>query len=389
MLPTIVAAITTVLTVVGLGYYLLALWSARSFQHQSLRPLPEFHPGVSILKPVRGIDREMYDAFRSHCLQDYGGPYEIIFGVGSEDDPAADAIARLKQEFPDLMIRMMVCPENLGANGKVSNLLQMLPYATQPYILINDSDIKVSSHYLRRVMACFRRPNHRNGRVGVVTALYHGGSHSTLGSRLEALGISTDFIAGVLTAQQLEGGLQFGLGATLALSRETLDAAGGLQPLVDYLADDYELGARVAAAGYEVVLSPEVVQTYVPAYDFRQFFAHQIRWCRSTRDSRKLGYAGLVLTYGTAWSILNLIATGASFAAVILFCLTLLARVALALGVGVGVLGDRQVLRDWWLLVPRDLLALGLWAWSFAGDTVAWRGQHFTLKDGKLSRVVA
>lgn len=389
MLPDIIAAVTTVLTVFGLGYYLMALWSARTFQQQSLRPLPDFQPGVSILKPVRGIDREMYEAFRSHCLQEYNGTYEIIFGLASAEDPAAAAIERLKQEFPAVPISMVVCPEMLGSNGKVSNLLQMLPHATQPYILVNDSDILVSPRYLRQVMACFRRPNRRTGRVGVVTALYRGRSHATLGSRLEALGISTDFITGVLTAQQLEGGLRFGLGSTLAFSREMLDTIGGLEPLVDYLADDYELGARASAAGYEVVISPEVVQTYVPAYHFRQFLMHQIRWGRSTRDSRRFGYAGLVLTYGLAWSVLNLLATGASFTSVVLFCLALAARLVLALSVGVGVLGDRQVLRSWWLLIPRDLLALGLWAWSFAGDTVAWRGQHFMLKNGKLSRLVA
>lgn len=389
MLPLIIAAITSVLTVVGIGYYLLAIWSVREFKGRSLRPLPNFQPPVSILKPVRGVDREMYESFRSHCTQEYEGAYEVIFGVGSEDDPAVEAIERLKKEFPALAIRMVVCPKNLGANGKVSNLLQMLPYAANPYILINDSDIRVSSHYLRRVMACFRQAHHRDGRVGVVTTLYHGRAHTTIGSRMEALGISTDFITGVLTAQQLEGGLRFGLGATLAVSREALDSIGGLEPLVDYLADDYQLGARAAAAGYEVVLSPEVVQTYVPAYSFRQFLAHQIRWGRSTRDSRKVGYAGLALTYGVAWSILNLIATGASFTGVGLFCVALILRMALAALVAVGVLGDREAVQDWWLLIPRDLLALGLWAWSFAGDTVAWRGQHFTLKNGKLSRMVA
>lgn len=389
MLPDIIAAVTTILTVSGLGYYLLAIWSARTFQQQSVRPLPDFQPGVSILKPVHGIDREMYEAFRSHCVQQYDGAYEIIFGLSSADDPAAAAIERLKQEFPALAISMVVCPETLGSNGKVSNLLQMLPHASQPYILINDSDILVSPLYLRHVMSCFRRPHRRDGRVGVVTTLYRGRSHATIGSRLEALGISTDFIVGVLTAQQLEGGLRFGLGSTLAFSREMLDSIGGLEPLVDYLADDYQLGARASAAGYQVVISPEVVQTYVPAYHFRQFLMHQIRWGRSTRDSRKFGYAGLILTYGLAWSVLNLLATGASFTSVVLFALALAARMVLALIVGVSVLGDRQVLRSWWLLIPRDLLALGLWAWSFAGDTVAWRGQHFTLKDGKLSRLVA
>jgi ceramide glucosyltransferase len=387
MLPIVVAAVTTIFSFAGLGYYLLALWSARAFQHQLRRPLPDFQPGVSILKPVKGLDPEMYASFTSHCRQDYQGPYEILFGVNTMADPAVAAIDKLKAEFPECHIRLLLCPELLGTNGKVSNLVQMREHAQYDFILINDSDIKVSPQYLRSIMGCFQRPRRRGVRVGLVTALYRGNAQLTTGSRMEALGISTDFIAGVLTARQIEGGIRFGLGSTLAVSREALDAIGGLEPLVDYLADDYELGARIWKNGFEVALSGEVVETFLPAYRFDQFLAHQIRWSRSTRFSRKLGYTGMVFTYGLPWAIFNLIATGASLSSIALFSITLLARVALALAVGVGVLGDRQVLRDLWLLPARDIVALGIWIWSFAGNTVAWRGQHFSLKDGKMTRL--
>ena len=387
MLPIVVSTITTVFCLAGLGYYLLALWSARAFQHALRRPLPEFAPGVSILKPVKGLDPEMYASFASHCVQQYQGPYEILFGVSSMADPAVEAIEKLKAEFSQTTIRLVLCPQLLGANGKVSNLVQMVASAQYDHLLINDSDIKVSPHYLQRIMACFHMPKRRGGRVGLVTALYRGQAHRTLGSRMEALGIATDFIAGVLTARQIEDGIRFGLGSTLAVSREALQAIGGLEPLVDYLADDYELGARIWRSGFEVVLSGEVVETFLPAYAFGQFLAHQIRWSRSTRFSRKLGYTGMVFTYGLPWALLNLIASGASLGSIALLSLTLLARIALALAVGVGVLSDRQVLRDLWLLLPRDVVALGIWIWSFAGNTVAWRGQHFSLKDGKMSRL--
>lgn len=389
MLAISVAALTTLLTLLGLGYYLLALWSARAFRRQARSPRPNFQPGVSILKPVKGLDHDMYASFVSHCVQDYEGPYEILFGVSSREDPAVAAIEQLRTEFHNCEIRLVVCPELLGANGKVSNLVQMLPHAAFDYILINDSDIKVSPHYLRNIMRYFPVPRKRGGKVGMVTALYRGQAHETVGSRMEALGISTDFIAGVLTARQLEGGIHFGLGATLAVTREALEAIGGLAPLVDYLADDYELGARISRAGYEVALSPEIVQTFVPPYRWTQFLAHQIRWSRSTRDSRKLGYTGMVFTYGLPWALCNLIASGASLSSIALLSLTLLARLTLALAVGLGVLGDLQVVRDLWLVVPRDVVALGIWIWSFAGNTVAWRGQRFCLKKGKLSRLTA
>jgi ceramide glucosyltransferase len=389
MLPTAVAAITTIMCLAGLGYYLLALWSARAFQHQLRRPFPDFQPGVSILKPVKGLDPEMYSSFASHCVQQYQGPYEILFGVSSMTDPAVAAIEKLQAEFPERDIRLVLCPQMLGTNGKVSNLVQMLSHAQHEYILINDSDIKVSPLYLRRIMSCFQMPKLRGGRVGLVTALYRGQANQSIGSRMEALGIATDFIAGVLTARQIEDGIRFGLGSTLAVSREALEAIGGLEPMVDYLADDYELGSRVWRSGFELFLSGEVVETFLPQYRFGQFLAHQIRWSRSTRFSRKLGFTGMVFTYGLPWALCNLIASGASLSSVALLSLTLLARVALALSVGVGVLGDGQVLRDLWLLAPRDVVALGIWIWSFAGNTVAWRGQHFSLKDGKMSRFTA
>ena len=393
LIATIVAGITTVLTWAGIGYYLLALWSARAFVHSLRRPHPAYTPAVSILKPVRGLDHEMYSAFASHCMQDYAGEVEILFGVSSLQDAALAAVRQLQEEFPDHAIRIIECPQVLGANGKVSNLVQMLPHARHPYVLINDSDIVVSPHYLSRIMAGFAPSPEHKRTVGMVTAPYRGRAHGkprqdpTIGSRMEALGISTDFMAGVLTARHIEGGIHFGLGSTLAVSREALRLIGGLDPLVDYLADDYELGVRIAAAGFDIELSAEVVETWVPPYDIAGFLEHQLRWCRSTRDSRRWGYTGLLFTFGLPWAFFNLIASGLSLESIALFVLALVVRVGLALVVGVGILGDTQVLRDLLLLLPRDLIALALWGWSFAGDTVTWRGERFLLSRGKLTPI--
>jgi ceramide glucosyltransferase len=382
MLAVIVESITTILALCGLGFYFAALWSARDFVRRKRSPAAEFHPPVSILKPLKGFDQDMYASFASHCRQQYAGEYEMLFGVSSMDDPSVAAVERLKAEFPQVAIRLVLCPEVLGTNGKVSNLAQMMPEARFAHILINDSDIKVSPRYLERVMAPFA-----DAKVGMVTALYRGRSHRTLGSKMEALGISTDFAAGVLTARKLEGGIRFGLGSTLAMSREALNAIGGLVPLADYLADDYELGARIAAKGYRVELIDEVVETTVPAYSFGQFLAHQLRWARGMRDARKWGYVGVVFTFGLPWAILNLIAAGASLSSLALLSLVCAARVTVALAIGVGVLRDTQVLCDLWLLPLRDMVALFVWAWSYAGNTITWRDQIFALKNGQLQQV--
>jgi ceramide glucosyltransferase len=222
--------------------------------------------------------------------------------------------------------------------------------------------------------------------VGLVTTLYRGRAHHTLASRLEALGIATDFQAGVLLSKWIEGGLQYGLGSTLAISREAFDKIGGLVPLVNHLADDYELGARVAGAGYRVALSAEVVETAIPAYGWRGFLNHQLRWARTVRDARPWGYAGLIFTHGLAWALLNGLASGLSLLSLWLLGLSFFLRLALAMTVGAEVLADHQVLPSLWLLPLRDLVAMGVWIAGFAGNTIVWRGERFALKNGKLEK---
>ncbi len=382
----VIAAFFTLLTLAALVYSLLVFRAVRAYSRASRAALPAFYPAVSILKPVKGLDPEMYAAFASHCAQDYPGAYEILFGVHSMDDPAVAAIEKLQREFPQQVVRIIVCPQALGANGKVSNLVQMAPQAQYDHLLINDSDIRVSPRYLHNTMPIFAAPGKKP--VGMVTALYRGRSHATLGSRLEALGISTDFMPGVLTARWLERGIRFGLGSTLAITREALAAMGGLHLLVDHLADDYEIGARIFGAGYRVELGREVAETSIPAYKFPQFFVHQLRWSRGVRDSRPLGYFGLLITFGIPWALANLVASAASLDSIALLSVMLYVRVAIALTVGVGVLGDRGSLRNLWLLPLRDVIALGVWFWSFADDHIVWRGEKFLLRDGKLIRAV-
>jgi ceramide glucosyltransferase len=225
--------------------------------------------------------------------------------------------------------------------------------------------------------------------VGLVTAPYAGvtAKTTTVWAKLEALGISTDFLPGVLTARQLEGGIRFGLGSTLATTKTAIAKIGGLGSLTEFLADDYELGHRISQAGYRVELCGEVVETTVPAYRFRGFWEHQMRWARSVRDSRQWGYVGLGVTFCLPWAMATVVASGFALWSFTLLSVVLLARVSVALSVGVGVLRDGQVLRDLWLLPVRDCVGLMVWLWSFAGETVVWRGEVFRLKDGRIERV--
>jgi ceramide glucosyltransferase len=379
---------TTALAVAGMGYFLASLTAARMFLRERRAPRPEFTPSISILKSLKGLDPGMMDAFRSHCRQNYAGEFELLFGVSSLGDPAAAAVQALEAEFPQRAIRLVECPERLGTNGKVSTLVQLARHARFDILLINDSDITVGPHYLERVARCFAPAAKDAGKapVGLVTALYRGRAHGTLASRLEALGIATDFIPGVLLSKLIEKGLHYGLGSTLAVRREALEKAGGLLGLVDQLADDYEMGARVAQAGYRVALSPEPVETSVPAYGWRGFFDHQLRWLRTVRDARPAGYTGLIFTHGLMWALLNVLSSGLSPASLWLLGLSFFLRLGQAMIVGAEVLGDHEVLASLWLLPLRDGLAMGLWLAGFAGDTIVWRGERFALRNGRLMK---
>jgi ceramide glucosyltransferase len=375
-------------TVASVGYYVLCLYGAARFLRErkaaggGARPTQTalFTPAVSILKPLRDTDPEMYESFRSHGLQNYP-QYEIIFGVSDAGDPAIEFVERLKAEFPQIPIRLVLCRKNLGANTKVSNLAQMMTEARYEHVVVNDSDIRVQPNYLREVVAQLADP-----KVGLVTCLYRGVASPSLGARLESLSISTDFSAGVLAARQLEGGIRFGLGSTLAFRRGDLEAIGGFEAFVDYLADDYEMGRHIAERGMEVRLSDVVVETFLPAYTLRQFVDHQLRWGRAVRDSRRWGYLGLVVTFGIPWASCAVLLTRGTPEAWTLLAVVLGLRVAVALSVGWSVLRDRQVLTLLPLLPLRDFVALLVWFASLLGHKVVWRGDSFELKSGKLVR---
>jgi len=367
------------------AYYLMCLWAAAMFARRSKATAKGgtlgASPPVSILKPLKGTDPEIDESFRSHCQQDYPD-YEIIFGVSDPEDPAVASVEQLRRDFPDRRIQLVICPQILGSNVKVSNLEQMAAVARYPVLVVNDSDIRVEPDYLKRVVAPLA-----DERIGMVTCLYRGVAQPTLGSQLEALGISTDFCAGVLVAERLESGLRFSLGSTLALRRVDLERLGGFKAFVDFLADDYELGRRIAGLGKKVVLSDVVVETHLPAYSLGGFLSHQLRWARGVRDARRGGYIGLVSTFGTMWALLAVLAArGAAWSWALLAGMLLL-RTVVALVFCRSVVQDEDSVERLWLLPLRDLIAAVVWMASFTGHTVTWRGDRFELKDGRLIRV--
>jgi len=388
---SLLEAVAATGTVCCLFFYFLSALSMTSFLRDRRKtlaqpPLPDSQlPPLSILKPLKGVDPEIWESFCSHCEQEcpeFQIQIQMIFGVSDPADPAIEVVRKLQSKYPNREIELIVCDRVLGPNIKVSNLVQMLPAARHELLLVNDSDIRVPPDYLRKVITPLA-----DASVGLVTCLYHAVASPTLGSRLEALGISTDFVPGVLSARFLEKGLHFGLGSTLAFRRRDLEAIGSFEALLDYLADDYELGRRIAATGKRVELSAATVTTFLPAYTLRQFFRHQLRWSRTIRDARRWGYAGLLFTFGLPWALVTLlVAQGAAWAWA-LFALTCAARLAVGFVAAVVVLHDRQALSNIFLLPLRDLIAPFIWAAGFLGNRIHWRGDVFDLKDGRLTIV--
>jgi len=374
------AGLCALLAMAGAAYYALCAWVGLRFLSQQ-RESASFAAPVSIMKSLKGVDPHMRAAFRSHCVLDYP-EYEVLFGVSDLNDPAVALVREVQAEFPHAKLRVVHCQQVLGTNGKVSNLVQMLPHAQHEHVLINDSDILVAPDFLRRVMSCFL-----DAKVGVVTTLYRARSGRSLWSRLEALGISTDFMGGVLVARELEGGIKFALGATMATTKSVLAKIGGLESLVDVLGDDYELGARASAAGFRVELAGAVVETALADYSRNDFWQHQMRWARNIKDRRLTQYLGLIVTFGLPWGILGVLAAPRAWWAWVGFFLVLIARGLAAVVIGGRVLHDSQIAPDWWLIPLRDFVALGIWVASFFGNAVMWRGERFRLRDGRLEKL--
>lgn len=328
------------------------------------------------------MDIDTYENFASFCQQDYP-EYQIIFGVRDERDASVEVVKKIIADFPDLDIRLVVSDRTIGTNLKVSNLANAEAEAKYSLLLLADSDVRVGPDYLRRVIQPMRDPS-----VGVVTCLYRPLVRGWV-AIVEAVGISTDYLAGVLVARSLEG-MNFALGPTIAIRKSVLESIGGFLAIADYLADDYQLGYLPAQAGYKVVLSDYVIDHAIATESLVDLIDRQTRWNCCTRVSRPWGYLGLIFTHGTAISLLFLIATfGSSFGWGIAG-LTWSTRLIMAWVVGVKSLKDPVTRKFLWLVPLRDLISFTLWCYSLVGDTFEWRGRRLKLtRGGKLVPLLA
>jgi ceramide glucosyltransferase len=362
--------------------YLLVIFAARSFFRRHNSAPRDFTPPASILKPVHGLDPETYENFASFCRQDYP-QYEVLFGVASEQDPSVTVIHKLMADSPGISIRLLVTPEKFGSNDKVSKLCGLARAAKYNFMVVSDADIRVGPGYLRAVLAPFH-----DTQVGVVTSLFTGIPVRSLWPELEAIYLSTDFMAAVLMAWLVEG-VRFGMGATVAIRRECLAEIGGFEALANEAADDHMLGSLAAARGYRVELVDGTVKTWCSLQTLREFFLQRLRWAIMARQARPMGYVGYVFTQGLPWTVLATIFAPTWVLAGGFVAAYLVLRMAVVWTLGVRGLHDTLLKRRWWLVPLWDAFAFTFWLISVFWSRVRWRGMDYRVSGGRLIPVTS
>jgi len=342
-------------------------------------PAPETFPGVTILKPLHGVEPGLYDNLASFCDQVYPGPVQILFGLQDAEDNALAVVARLIDERPGQDLEVILHTATQGQNPKIANVVGLQRHIRHDLIIVADTDIAVAPNYLCETIAALGRPD-----VGAVTCLYRGVTRSGLWGRLSSMGIDYHFLPNVIV------GLKVGLaqpcfGSTIALRRETLATIGGFDAFLNHIADDNAIGEAVRAAGMKVAISSVVLAHACSEQSAVELLRHEVRWARTVRAVNSAGYAGLVVTYPLPFALLSAVFSGFSILSMAAIVAAVACRLVLQLQV------DRTLQVSpvrWWLGPVRDLLAFAVYVAGFFVDVVSWRGRLYKVRaDGSLSLV--
>ena len=390
-------------------------------------------PAVTILKPLKGADEFIESCLRSWLAQDYTGEVQVLFGVASADDPACAVVKKLLAKFPQRDAQLVVCPERVGANAKVSKLAQLEPLVKHEIIIVSDADVRVPPDLLVNLVTTFNdegraggvplpqgrgtkgegeallrqsvtvlphqeppphpalSPGGRAGgvspgerRVGLGFCFYRFANPATSGMQWEAIAVNADFWSQVLQGASFRK-LDFALGAVMATRRQPLAEIGGFRALVDCLADDYQLGNRIAQRDHRIEICPVVVDCWSPPLDWRDVWRHQLRWARTIRVCQPLPYFFSIVSNATLWPLLWAL-TGLPMA---LICAVafLLIRLVAADDLQRRLMPSHKRLSNFWLVPVKDLLQAALWLGAFFGRHIEWRGERYRLRrDGTLAR---
>jgi len=371
----LVTVILGSLTGLSLALTLWQWWEGRCFPLHQRASKGGTAPALTILKPLKGCDVETAECLRGWLAQEYGGPVQVLFGVATADDPVCGLVRELLARFPRVDAQLLVCPRSFGPNAKVSTLAQLEPHTKYDLLVVSDADVRTPPGFLGELTRYFTDPG-----VGLANPLYRLANPSTPAMQWEALAVNADFWTGVLQSRRLEP-LAFALGAVMAVRRGHVREMGGFEALVDYLADDYELGRRVVGQGGRIALCPVVAECWEAPHGWTAAWRHQLRWGRTIRVCRPGSYALSVLSNATLWPVLWLAACPSRLSAAALG-LCLLARVWTAVANQHRLTCSWSHLPWFWLAPVKDLLQVLVWAASFAGNSVEWRGELLRVRPG-------
>jgi ceramide glucosyltransferase len=371
----LIAAILAVLLAGSLIYCVLVMVATWRYLATKL-PVAGVAPSISVLKPLCGCDEGLEENLRSFLAQNYPD-FEVLLAVHRESDPAVAVTKKVMEEFSGkLSVRLIVTGDSPIPNAKSYSLGRLVREAKHELLVMGDSDVRVQPDLLSRLAREMADP-----RVGLITCPYRAVGGRSLWSRLEAIGMNTELLGGVLVARMLEG-MKFALGCTVAVRRSVLEEMGGFAYLQEFLAEDFVLGQRAAELGHEVLLSSAIIEHHIGSQSMGHNLSHRLRWARSTRRSRPLGYWGQAFTYPLPLALLLWATLGAAWPLVLL---TVVLRYGAALATSEFVLRDRLLRRQWWLLPVQDVLGFLVWIGGFLGDTVVWGDRKcIVLRDGRL-----
>jgi ceramide glucosyltransferase len=370
--------INAILAVLALLSVLLALWqwfAARRFPLHRRVADQSFVPAISLLKPLKGCDETTAESLCSWFNQNYSGQIQIIFGVARADDSVCEIVRQLIAQNPDRDAQLVVCGELLGANAKVGKLIQLEQLAEHELILISDADVRVPPDFLANFVAPLC-----DAKVGLVNCFYRLANPTTTAMQWEAVAINADFWSQVLQSQTMKP-LDFALGAAILMRRKALAQIGGFQTIVNCLADDYQLGHRIAENGHHIALCPVIAECWDAPMDWRAVWNHQLRWARTIRACRAASYFFSILSNATLWPLLWLLASllFSKHLSVPLIALGFLViRILIAQNLQRRFTQSRDI-AAWWLVPLKDLLQVALWAGAFSGNTIEWRGRQMRM----------
>jgi ceramide glucosyltransferase len=370
--------LTTALAVLLTGslvYCVLIVVATRRFLSATL-PAPGNKPPVSVLKPLCGHDDGLEENLRSFMVQDYP-VYEVLFGVHRPDDPAVAVAEKIIGEFRGrISARLIITGESPIPNAKAFSLNRMVRDARYDVLVMSDSDVRVTPSLLSHLAQEFQ-----DDRIGLISCPYRAVPGKSLWSRLEAIGMNTELLGGVMVARMIEG-MRFALGCTVAVRRSVLEDMGGFGYLQEFLAEDFVIGQRAAELGHGVLFSSYVIEHRIGSQNMMHNLGHRMRWARSTRRSRPLGYWGQIFTYPLPLALLLSAAYPAAWP--VLF-LTFILRGIAALATARNIVHDPVTQKQWWLLPVQDLIGFFVWISGFVGDKIVWRDRKCTvMRDGRL-----